>query len=197
MVGAKTLSRWAEAQAMLYNQGITSMVFDYSGFGNSSGEATIENLHNDGIAAWRYFIEEVASASQPRVVLGHSLGTGILMSGINQLEPAPDLVVLSAPWSTARSAVIHLGMAPGRVSDYLLPDVWNNVTSASEVEIHLLVVHGSEDRIVPSWMGREVANSAVNGRFVELQGIGHRQIARQPTPELWEPVLEAINEIQK
>ncbi|MFH5884216.1 alpha/beta hydrolase [Halalkalibaculum sp. DA3122] len=189
----ETISRWAEVQALLYQHGITSMVFDYSGFGNSSGEPSIENLHNDGIAAWQHFVEHVARSGQPKIALGHSLGTGILMSGVDQLNPSPSLVVLSAPWSTARSAVIHLGMAPEEIY-YLLPDVWNNVEAAKNarnMEIPLLVVHGTEDRIVPIEMGREVA-AAGEGQFIPLEGYGHREIARRPTTELWSPVLEAI-----
>lgn len=189
----ETISRWAEAQALLYRQGITSMVFDYSGFGSSLGEPSIENLHNDGINAWKYFTGQVAAEGQPRVVLGHSLGTGILMSGVGQLEPPPDLVILSAPWSTARSAVIHLGMVPEEIY-YLLPDVWNNLEAAREMDVPLMVVHGTEDRIVPFEMGRQVAEAG-NGRFVAMEGYGHREIARRPTLELWKPIIEAIKEL--
>lgn len=186
----ETISRWAEVQAMLYRQGITSMVFDYSGFGSSSGDPSIENLHEDGITAWNYFVDRVASPSQPKIAFGHSLGTGILMSGVSHLQPQPNLVILSAPWSTARDAVIHLGYAPAEIY-YLLPDVWNNLEAARQLELPLMVVHGTEDRIVPYQMGQLVAEAG-NGRFVRLEGIGHRQIVRRPTIQLWQPILEAI-----
>ncbi len=186
----ETLSRWADAQAMLYNQGITSMVFDYSGFGSSTGQPTIENLHDDGLTAWQYFNDNVVTNSQPKIVFGHSLGTGILMSGINELNPKPDLVILSAPWSTARDAVIHLGMVPEGIY-YLLPDVWNNIEAAQQMTVPLTVFHGTEDRIVPLEMGRKVAEAG-NGQFVPLEGRGHREISRHPTPELWRPIIEAI-----
>lgn len=190
----ETLSRWAETQAMLYNQGITSMVFDYSGFGSSTGEPTIENLHDDGVTAWQYFNKHVASDSQPKIVFGHSLGTGILMSGVNELNPKPDLVILSAPWTTARDAVIHLGMVPEEIY-YILPDVWNNIEGAQKITVPLMVVHGTEDRIVPFEMGRQVAEAG-NGRFVALDGTGHREMARQPTPDLWKPIIDAILELE-
>lgn len=189
----ETLSRWAEAQAMLYNQGITSMVFDYSGFGSSTGEPTIENLYNDGRTAWQYFNKHVVTDSQPKIAFGHSLGTGILMSVVNKLNPKPDMVILSAPWSTARDAVIHLGMVPEGIY-YLLPDVWNNIEAAQDMSVPLMVVHGTEDRIVPLEMGRRVAEAG-NGQFFPLEGRGHREISRQPTPELWKPIIHAILDV--
>src|ERR1043165_629120 len=38
---AEAVSFWADTQALLYRSGITSMVFDYSGFGRSTGRATV------------------------------------------------------------------------------------------------------------------------------------------------------------
>ncbi|MDR8392037.1 lysophospholipase [Aliifodinibius sp. S!AR15-10] len=190
----ETISRWAEVQALLYKNGITSMVFDYSGFGSSTGEPTIENLQDDGIRAWEYFTEHVATGSQPRIVLGHSLGTGILLSGIKQLQPKPNYVILSAPWSTARDAVIHLGMVPEEIY-YLLPDVWNNVEAVRALDLPLLVVHGTEDRVVPPDMGRQVAEAG-GGEYHVLEGVGHRELVRHPTMELWKPIIEAIYKVQ-
>ncbi len=117
------------------------------------------------------------------------------MSGVSQLQPQPDLVILSAPWSTARDAVIHLGYVPDEIY-YLLPDVWNNLEAARQLELPFMVVHGTEDRIVPFEMGRQVAEAG-KGQFIQLDGIGHRQIVRRPTSELWKPILDAIKKAAK
>ncbi|MDX1636690.1 MAG: alpha/beta fold hydrolase [Balneolaceae bacterium] len=187
----ETLSRWAEVQSLLYREGITSMVFDYSGFGSSTGEANIENLHDDGIEAWNYFVERITNSGQPRIVMGHSLGTGILLSGLQSLQPEPDLVILSAPWSTARDAVIHLGMAPEEIY-YLLPDVWNNLENIQNMDLPLLVVHGTEDSVIPISMGKKVAQAG-GGTFIPMEGYGHREITRHPTMDQWKPIIEAIH----
>src|SRR4029078_3082030 len=38
---AEAVSFWSDTQAILYKQGVTSMVFDYSGFGRSTGQPTV------------------------------------------------------------------------------------------------------------------------------------------------------------
>src|SRR5690348_9682912 len=41
---AEAVSFWADTQALLYRHGVTSMVFDYSGFGRSTGRPTVAHL---------------------------------------------------------------------------------------------------------------------------------------------------------
>jgi pimeloyl-ACP methyl ester carboxylesterase len=78
---------------------------------------------------------------------------------------------------------------------YLLPDVWNNVEAVRAMELPLLVIHGTEDRVVPPEMGRKVAEAG-GGQYQLLEGVGHRQLVRHPTTELWKPIIEAIYKVQ-
>ncbi|MCX6238731.1 MAG: hypothetical protein NTY07_14400 [Bacteroidia bacterium] len=52
----ETISCWAKVQKILYDNGISSLVFDYSGFGNSSHPGSIKNLNNDAIAVYDYSV---------------------------------------------------------------------------------------------------------------------------------------------
>ena len=43
-----------------------------------------------------------------------------------------------------------------------------------------LVIHGSEDLIVPTENGRELARRLPNARYVELEGRGHNLMLQVP-----------------
>ena len=77
------ISDWIPAMRFLWENGISSMVFDYSGFGSSDGRASLANLRQDAQAAYRTFMSKTGKDAH-KYGLGYSLGTGVL------LEAAPD-----------------------------------------------------------------------------------------------------------
>jgi fermentation-respiration switch protein FrsA (DUF1100 family) len=52
----------------------------------------------------------------------------------------------------------------------------DNLTRARALRVPLLVFHGTDDDIVPLWMGQAVANAAANGKLVTFDGAGHNDI---------------------
>ncbi|MBC5810614.1 MAG: alpha/beta hydrolase [Candidatus Eremiobacteraeota bacterium] len=70
-----TATGWSGVQHMLRKHGITSFVFDYSGFGESAGRGTIPNITASSLDAYRYFTAQVAGTA-PAYVLAYSLGSG-------------------------------------------------------------------------------------------------------------------------
>src|SRR5207253_2409200 len=101
----ENLSDWASAQALLYRNGISSCVFDYSGYGASGGKPGVVNLHEDGLAAYGQFLAMTPRASR-RYVMGFSLGSGVLLDVISALRPAPAGLVIAAGFTSAREAAV-------------------------------------------------------------------------------------------
>jgi uncharacterized protein len=52
----ETISNWVQAQRLLHDQCISSLVFDYSGDGNSTGPGTAKHLDEDAVAAYGVFV---------------------------------------------------------------------------------------------------------------------------------------------
>ncbi|RDK10446.1 alpha/beta hydrolase [Cupriavidus lacunae] len=155
------LSDWAPVQAMLASAGIASYVFDYSGYGHSTGRPSVRRLRQDTLAAYRDFIG-VTPQAERRVVLGHSLGSGILLDVARRFDPQPDGYVIAAGFSSARLAAVQTGRVPAWAAwaAWLLPDPWDNAARASKLERPLLVVHSRDDAVIVPPHAERVANSA-------------------------------------
>ena len=188
---AEAVSYWADTQALLYRHGVTSMVFDYSGFGRSTGRPSAANLEQDADAAYAEFARRVGPRAR-RFVLGYSLGTGVVFDAIGRFVPKPSGVVFAASYSSAREGAVAFGLIP-RWATFLLPDLWNNVRDARNLTQPLLVLQSDADQLFPLAMARAVYNAAtVPKQMVVLHGYRHEDGHRHPTDDYWAPVLRFI-----
>src|ERR1700731_1298725 len=73
------VDHWVPAQQLLAANGIASLVFDYSGYGKSSGFVSAVQCEEDAVNAFRHLQSLVPSSpvSIPVSMLGFSLGTGV------------------------------------------------------------------------------------------------------------------------
>lgn len=194
----ESLSEWVEPLRYLWARGISSLVFDYSGFGASTGARTVGALRGDVQAAWREFRQR--TAGKRRYVLGLSLGTGFLLDGVGSFdgdggdEGKVDGVVLIAPYSSARQAAIQTKVLPAALS-LLLPDPLNNVRAVRRLRAPLLVVYSRDDDLLPPAMAEEIhAAAPAPKRLVALDGLRHRDLLGSGSERVFAVVAEFLEE---
>jgi len=189
---AEAVSYWADTQALLYRHGITSMVFDYSGFGRSTGKATAAHLEEDADAAYADFIKRIGTRARP-FVLGYSLGTGVVFEAVGRWKPQPAGVVFAASYSSARDGAVAFGLIPSWAT-FLLPDMWNNVRDTRNLSQPLLVMQSDADQLFPVRMAKAVYDAAaVPKQMVVLHGYRHEDGHQRPTEEYWAPVVRFVS----
>jgi len=183
------LSDWAPVQALLAHAGISTFVFDYSGYGASSGRPTVRNLRQDALTAYGKFIAATQHATR-RYVLGHSLGSGVLLDIARQLRPLPDGMVITSGFSSARAAAVQTGRVPAWIA-WMLPDPWNNASRVSRLALPLLIVHSSADEVLPLSHAERLAKAATHlQEFVVLDGLPHDAATLPEHIEsFWKPVI--------
>jgi alpha-beta hydrolase superfamily lysophospholipase len=188
---AESISHWADTQALLYRHGVTSMIFDYSGFGRSTGRATVAHLQEDADSAYAEFSRRIDSRARP-FVLGYSLGTGVMLEAVDRWTPAPAGAVFAASYSSAREGAVAFGLVP-RWLTFLLPDLWNNVRDVRKLKQPLLVLQSDADQLFPVSMARAVHDAAtVPKQLVILRGYDHEAGHRNPTDAYWAPVIRFL-----
>jgi alpha-beta hydrolase superfamily lysophospholipase len=189
---AEAVSYWADTQALLRRFGITSLVFDYSGFGRSTGKPTAAHVEEDADSAYAEFVRRIGPTARP-YVLGDSLGTGVVFDAIRRWNPQPAGVVFAASYSSAREGAVAFGLVP-RWATFLLPDLWNNVRDARNLRQPLLVMQSDADQLFSVRMARAVYDAAaVPKHMVVLRGFRHEDGHQRPTVAYWAPVIEFLS----
>lgn len=168
---AGNLASWTTGVDFWRRANFDLFIFDYRGYGRSTGTIGSEaQLHADVRAAFDAIAPRYAG--KPIVVYGRSLGSGLAVELARDV--APDLVVLVTPFAnladTARRA---FPFVPAFLVKYPLrsDDRIGGVTSP------LLLIHGTRDTVIPaadSVALRARARSPVE--LVLVDGAGHNDL---------------------
>ncbi len=185
----ETISEWVLAQKFLYDHCISSVVFDYSGHGDSTRPGTIGHLNEDAIPAYAAFVSQFPG--ERLCVLGHSMGNAPLLESLPRFSPSPSCVVVANAFSSLRDAGRKRGTSIFLL--YAIPDAWDDVANAQRVRVPLLVVYSDADTVNPPDMGQRVFEAAPEPKqLVVLHGFPHNALYRAPTDEWWAPVLRFL-----
>jgi hypothetical protein len=179
---------WGQVQGLLMEMGVSSLVFNYSGYGSSSGILTKTHCEEDAIAAWR---ELAGRGHRSIVLLGFSLGTGVGAAVASRVTV--DGLVLCEGFSTLREGAMAMGFP--RWLTRMVPDAWDTASRVSALEIPVLVVHSDVDGLFPLSMAQRVAEaSGPRGRLVVISGVSHNAPIFTPTEEYWQPIAEWVKQ---
>jgi alpha-beta hydrolase superfamily lysophospholipase len=127
----ETISMWTKAQQFLYEHCVSSLVFHYTGSGDSSRPAKFEAVGQDSIAVYAFARLEFPHT---RIyVLGHSMGNGPMLSAVPSFSCPPDGVIIANAFSSLRDFGKRSGVIYGLLAE-TAPDWWNNVKSVQKVK---------------------------------------------------------------
>lgn len=186
-----TISDYVELQRFLYRQGISSFVFDYSGFGASGGAPSLSNAIADAGAVARVF-SDTAGPDARKVAMGTALGATVLLQAIDSIQPRVSGVIIEGADASIREAAVRAGHLPDRLAPFV-EEIGDNVAAASRVRVPMLAIHSHADNRVP-FADAERLVAAVPSRvsLVRHWRPGHSAILTSTRPCDWAPVLAFI-----
>jgi uncharacterized protein len=177
---------WCGVQDLLKTMGVSSLVFNYSGYGDSSGGVSTANCEEDAVSAYG---ELVARGHSSIVLLGFSLGSAVSSAVASRL--AVGGLVLCEGFSSLRDAGTAIGFP--RWMTLAVPDSWQTVRRVSELEIPVLVVHSDRDDLFPVAMARRVAEACGSrGTLIVVSGFSHNAPIFAPKAIYWRPVADWV-----
>jgi hypothetical protein len=164
------------------------LVFDYPGYGKSSGRPTEAGCYAAGRAALDYLEQERLIPPEQVVVYGASLGGGVACELVHQ-RPEHALVLLAA--FTSLVDVAHK-VAPYLPIERLLRTRFDNLAKVGKHHGPLLVAHGTADHLVPFDHGKRLfaASPSLQKQFLPLTGVDHTESA---IPAFYEGVREFLH----
>ncbi|MFQ5569098.1 MAG: alpha/beta hydrolase [Rhodothermales bacterium] len=166
---AGNISNRIDSIEIFHRLGLSVLLFDYRGYGHSTGTPSEEGLYRDAEAAWRY-LTEVRRVDPSRIVLfGRSLGGGAATWLATQHNTGA-LIIESTFTSVPDVAAEHYPFLPVRL---LARSRFDNLSRIDDVQTALLIVHSPDDEIIPFEHGKRLFEAArQNKTFLQLEG-GH------------------------
>jgi len=186
-----SISDYVQMQRFLYKQGISSLVFDYSGFGASGGTPSLTNAIQDAASVSKVFADSAGAAAR-KVAMGSALGATVLLQAIDSVQPHVNGVVIEGVAASVRESAVRDGRLPKLVAP-LVEDLADNVSAARSVKVPLLAVHSYADQRFPIEDAQRVVQ-AIPAQYslVRHWRKGHSALLSSTRECDWEPVLKFI-----
>jgi pimeloyl-ACP methyl ester carboxylesterase len=176
----ETVGYWFGVQRLLAANGIASLVFDYSGYGRSSGWITARQCEQDAIAAFEYLRQ--LEPALPLSILGFSLGSGIAAAIIDRV-PAHRLV-LCAVFTSFKAAALSVGFP--RTLRWMVPDIWRTEQTLKNCPVPVLIVHGDRDELFPDRMASDLHTAcAPDSELIIVPRLSHNEPHVRPQRSYW------------
>ncbi len=169
------------------------ILWDMPGHGDAPGTSSLgAREHNDLDAIVRQL-----DTTAPVVLMGFSLGAGVSIHAAATGTPCA-AVVAEAPYAIPRTPPTNALAAKGLPAglSLRLASAWiglrngqrlswtgdggpfNRARVAADLTCPLLVLHGTDDPIVPIAEAHDIANAAPNARLIKVPGAGHTDLWR-------------------
>jgi hypothetical protein len=170
---AANIANRADAYGFLAGLPANILAVEYRGYGKSEGKPSEAGLYRDAQAGYQFLLSEKAIRPEQIVSFGQSLGTAIATHLAAQNKVGA--LVLEAPFPSA-SAVARCAFwfMPG-ISLLVYGQLDTGVAIRS-VNAPVMVVHCTQDPVIPFELGRAVFEQAHSPKFfVEIEGYCHEE----------------------
>jgi abhydrolase domain-containing protein 17 len=151
----------------LQHMGFAVFSYDYRGYGTSQGQPSERNAYRDIDAAYEYLTKTLNVKPQQLIVYGRSVGGGSAID-LATRQPVAGAIVEST-FITAFRVLTRIPLFPF--------DKFTNLDKLDRINCPLLILHGTEDEVVPFAHGQQLFAAAKEPKqFVWVEGAGHNDL---------------------
>ncbi|MFQ3626740.1 MAG: alpha/beta fold hydrolase [Cyanobacteriota bacterium] len=165
--------------AQFHELGWSAFFIDYRGYGESQGDFPSEqSVYADAIAALDYLTQTRRIPPQRIVLMGRSIGGAI---ALELATHNPDLaaLVVESSFTSMREMISHFVPVQLLPTDALLHQKFDSLAKVRSLQMPLLVIHGTSDRVVPARMGQALYDAAPPPKeLLLIPQAGHSNLRR-------------------
>jgi len=164
---AGNMSHRLESIRVFHRLGLSTLIFDYRGYGQSEGKPTEQGTYLDAEAAWRYLVQRREVDPAEVFVFGRSLG-GAIAAWLARGHTPKALIMESTFTSVPDIAAQLYPYLPVRL---LSRFHYNAANYVRQVNCPVLIVHSRDDEMIPFSHGRRLFETANEPKeFLEIRG---------------------------
>ena len=169
-------------------QGYGVLLAEYRGYANNPGSPSEEGFYKDA-RGWMDFLSREGIGPHQVVLYGESIGSGVAVQMALEHPEARGLV-LQAPYTSlpdiARKTYFFIPV------DLLMKDKFENLKKIPQIKIPLLVMNGTDDKVVPPAHGKKLYEAANEPKkIITLEDYGHNDL---PIEDIAEAVMSFLSE---
>ena len=166
---AGNISHRLQTMRLLHELGVNVLIFDYAGYGQSSGQPSEAQLYADARAVWSHLVTDRGLRAEQVVVFGRSLGGGVATQLATEVQAA-GLVLESSFTSVSDMGARLYPMFPVR---WLVRFRFDNRSKLPNIRSPVMVMHSPDDNTVPFEHGQTLFELATSPKqFFTMSG-GH------------------------
>jgi uncharacterized protein len=162
----------------LRKTGLHIFIFDYRGYGDSTGGPPREKLvYEDAERAWKYLVAERNIPPADIAIYGHSMGGAVGVDLASKHPEAGALITEDTLTSVAERAdsTPYGTYLPVRL---ILTERFDSISKIGSIHLPKLILHGEADTMTPPLMARRLYDAAPDPKQIALiPGGGHEDSA--------------------
>ncbi|MFO7811383.1 MAG: alpha/beta fold hydrolase, partial [Pelovirga sp.] len=163
--------------------GVSVFIIDYRGYGNSTGRPSEAATYADARGALTWLIENGWRNDQI-IYFGRSLGAAVATQLTLEAQPAG--LVLESPFTSIAAMGRRHNPILYTLFGWLLHSSYDTMARIDQINTPLLLLHGTQDRIVPPAMVQQLFARAEEPKTLHLiEGAGHNDTLSHHQHDYW------------
>lgn len=183
---AEDLGKVVPFMRQFYEMGFSVLMYDYRGYGTSEGKASTAHVKQDAEAAYHWLVDEKKIAPRSIIIQGRSLGGGVAVWLASRNECGG--LISEESFASAIRVKTHWKILPW--------DKFDSFRSIRRVDCPVLVIHGTDDKLIPLWHAEKVYNAAPEPkRALWIEGGQHNNYVYAAEEKYFTTVRQFIDEL--
>lgn len=166
-----------EVAALFQQLGVSVLLVDYRGYGQSSPIfPNEERAYQDAEAAWKYLTSELQIEPSQIFVYGHSLGGAIAIE-LATKHPEMAGLITEGTFTSIEDMANLTPMLKLFPLNWLITQKFNSIEKVAALDVPWLILHGTTDRIIPLSMAQKLFAAASEPKQLAIiKGANHNNL---------------------
>jgi pimeloyl-ACP methyl ester carboxylesterase len=181
-----------------HHLGFSVLLISYRGYGKSDGMFPSEaQVYSDAQAAWTYLVEQKGLDPGAIFIYGHSLGGAVAIQlALN--NPAAGGLIVEAAFTSIADMARRIPQYRIFPLELIVHQRFDSINKVGRLQVPVLYIHGTDDRLVPHEMGRELYEGTASSKQLKfILGGGHNNSAAVGGDEYLQAVRNFIEFARK